>query len=377
MASFGDGYSKFQIISENNSIVNRLSFTSGSAFSTPSAMYFRFQDEVVGTQIDSNGLNIREWNPVTNTLVGKKDFSLTTEESSANDAALLYFDSIKTSPNIFIITTGENLKCSQKIVDFFNSIYSTIWPSTWMCANYAAYYSGIYIPSYNKVISENFSLSDKVLRAEDIRPALDFVYDAKEDIGATGFVKPTIYDMEEYSCTPTSNTVKRWPANATGATSARLADYGLKEADVLMLSFEMFAPIDLPAINGARMEIRWFNDLGGLVGSPLTIDSSPMDKGFWIPFERTVKIPTGATFFTVYASKTPYSSGVGPELVSVRNVMLYQVSREVKKVINPVISVNGVRMAKAVETNSQPNELLKLYRYESDVESYDFREYLD
>lgn len=376
MISFGDGYSKVQIISENNSITHRLSFTSGSSYSTPSSMYFRYQDEVVGNQTDTQGMNVREWNPVTNTLVDTKRFVLTRDGTGGNAAFIAYISGISASNNIFVLTSGDRLYSTAEIDALFTSKSSLIWPGTWLCNNYPCSYSGIYIPSFNKFIAENSISSDGVLRQEDIRPALDFVYDSKEDIGATGFIKASVYDLDEYSTESSDNsliTITRYPDK--NSTRSLLSNYSLRAGDTVSWSFDLFADSGMPNGQVTRASILWYNGSSYLSGT--TINLTEADKGFWIPYQRELVIPDNCTEFTIAVYRTA-GSGTTTFKSAVRNMILNQISRKIKLVAVPVISVNGIRMNTATEQLSGPKDLLKLYEDPTgEVESYEFREYLD
>ena len=76
MASFGQGFVQTQVLSENNSVKYKLAFAAGVAQSTPSNAYYTFQDVPVGTQDDGPGINLREFNPITNQMLNFKTFNI-------------------------------------------------------------------------------------------------------------------------------------------------------------------------------------------------------------------------------------------------------------------------------------------------------------
>lgn len=370
IASFGNGYSKTQIISENNSINYRLSFSAGSRFSEPAGMFFYFQNKPSGVQTDSPGLNIREWNPISNTIVDIKRFELTANSGPGNSAFITYINSIKTSANVFIITSGDRLYSSPDVDTLMSSLGSTLWPRTWMCNNYPCSYTGLLHPSKG-MVTENFVTSDGVLRAEDIRPALDIVYDIKDDIGGTGFIKPSIYDMETYSSTPTNNMAKRYPVN--NENSSPLATYNLKPNDNLMWSFKMLAPAGLGP-QAANARILWYNGTSFIKSE--SIDSVVQDNGFWIPHQKYITVPSNATAFTITVQR---AAGENTALqVSVSEMMLIRLSKTMTEFRGASISVNGVRMNSASDNGIPDDDLLIiLFGPQGDIASAEFREYLD
>lgn len=371
MISLGNGYSKSTVISENNSITYRVSFTSGLEFSTPSMMYFYFQNEPVGEQIDSSGINIRVWNPINNTLVETKNFNLTTTNSAANQAFIEYMNAPATNHNIFIITTGGRLFSTPEIDEMLKDKGSTIWPGTWLCSNYPCYYSAVYSPLAGRIITENYTSSDGVLRNEDIRPSLDFVYDSYEDIGATGFIFKPVYDMEEYSTNGASQIAVRYPINQ--GTRVPLSEYGLKGGDWIHWSFELFAGTDLTVNEQADASIRWFKT-GGVSTGTVTIKNMASEVGQWIPHDRYAQIPIDATEFTILVQRNPTEQGSTGK-VSVRNMIFTRVSRGPKHFNNPAIGVNGMRIVTA--TDVDVTDILNLPKEEGIITSADFQEYLD
>jgi hypothetical protein len=362
MASFGDGYTKTQVISENNSIKYKLSFAAGSEFSTPAKGYFTFQDELLGDQQDGVGLNVREFNPALNTISPKKTFLLTASDTGAgNNSFLEYMDTFTTSnTNLIIITSGGRLYSSPSIDSKFSSYFSTMWPGQWLTSNYPCYYAGLYSPATKRMIAENVTYSDGVLRDEDIRPALEYVYDKPDDIGATGFVYRAIEDFTEYSSA--NSTIKRWPT--TDTAGAPIANYGIKVGDTLFWSFDFFADAGMNTTGqSTRVQIRWLNASGGVVSASDLVESNPANADKWIHHERHVTVPAGTVNFTVLAAKNPNttSTGVG----GVRDMVFVKTSRKLEPFTSPAaIGVNGIRMNNAV-SGSDP-ELLILPAVEVD-----------
>ncbi|UFK27106.1 hypothetical protein LG358_00085 [Escherichia phage UoN_LG358_1] len=346
MASFGNGYTKTQVISENNSIKYKISFAAGSVFSTPSSAYFTFQDTPIGDQQDGAGINVRIFNPALNTVSTKKTFLLTANDADPGNTAFIdYLASFtQDNTNLLIFTTSGDIKTSTLIENKFKSIYSTMWPNKWITSRYSCTYCGLFSIKNNKMIAENVTYSDGVLRDEDIRPALEFVYDKANDIGATGFSYRALEDFNEY--TSSSATIKRYPIDSVSGVD--ISTIGITPGDILFWSFEFLhgdnMPPEVPGTNDnkIRIEIRWLNSAGNWIKS-VNVDSNHANAGKWIKHEQTVEVPADAARIVVLASKTTPSDTVGTG--GVRNMILTETSRAVEPMTSPAaISVNGIRL---------------------------------
>ncbi|WDR21909.1 hinge connector of long tail fiber proximal connector [Salmonella phage vB_SenM-AKM_NP4] len=346
MASFGNGYTKTQVISENNSIKYKISFAAGSVFSTPSSAYFTFQDNPIGNQQDGAGINIRVFNPALNTVSAKKTFLLTPNDNDPGNRAFIEYLSTFTqdNTNLLIFTTSGDIKTSNLVENKFKSIYSTMWPNKWMTSRYSCTYCGLFSIKNNKIIAENVTYSDGVLRDEDIRPALEFVYDKADDIGATGFSYRAVEDFEEY--TSSAATIKRYPVDS--ASGVEISSIGISPGDILFWSFEFLhgdnIPPEVPGTNNnkIRIEIRWLNSSGGWIKS-VNVDSNHANAGKWIQHEQTVEVPADAARIVILASKTTPTDTVGTG--GVRSMILTETSRATEALTSPsAISVNGIRL---------------------------------
>ncbi|AIX12241.1 long tail fiber protein proximal connector [Citrobacter phage Moon] len=345
MASFGNGYTKTQVISENNSIKYKLSFAPGSELSTPALGYFTFQDDRVGDQQDGVGINVREFNPAMNTISPKKTFNLAQEDSSsANRAFLEYLDTfVPSSKNLLIFTTFGNFNQSPSIEAKFKSFWSTMWPSKWHTDNYHLIYAGLYSIESNRMISENVTYTDGQIQPKDLRPAIEYVYDKANDIGATGFVYRALEDFNEYLSS--AATIKRYPIS--DALGVPIASVGIKVSDKMLWSFEFFQSTEMiPGGRNVRVSLRWLSNSGTLIKSE-NIDFNPAQAGNWIKSEKSIEVPTGAERYTIVVSKTAGTDLTGDG--GVRSMILTKVSRSVEGLSSaPAISVNGIRMNLAV-----------------------------
>lgn len=341
MVSFGEDYTKTQVISENNSIKYKLSIASGLKSSTPANPYFMLQDNPLGDQRDGPGVIIREFNPATNTIVGViKNFELMPDPDSPSNQAFIYFLSSYTraSSNLLIITTGDRLYSSDNVADAMSKCGSILWPPTWLANKYPTSYVGIYSPSETKMISENVTYSDGN-NYGDNRAALEFVYDSAADIGATGYIKRPVEDLETYIAN--TSIIKRYPNdNLTN----KIADYGIIPGSDLQLSFRMYADEQMKLDNQTtRLSLRWFNKTGGYIGGT-TVETQPQNYGVWLQEEKQVVCPMEADAFTIVCDKT--DSAVGKDgFGGIEYMMLTEISRKTKIVAKPAqISVNGIRL---------------------------------
>ncbi|AKU43923.1 long tail fiber protein proximal connector [Citrobacter phage Merlin] len=344
MASFGEGYTKTQVISENNSIKYKFSFAPGSELSTPSLGYFTFQDERIGDQQDGVGINVREFNPAMNTISPKKTFNFLQEDSGApNKAFLEYLATFpSTSKNLLVFTTFGDFNQSPSIEAKFKSFWSTLWPSKWHTDNYFAIYAGLYSIEANRMIAENVTYSDGVSRQEDLRPAIEYVYDKANDIGATGFSYRALEDFNEY--VSSNDTIKRYPIS--DVLGVPIASVGIKVSDKMLWSFEFLQSTEMvPGGRNIRVSLRWLSNTGSLIKSE-NIDSNPANAGSWIKSEKNIEVPVGAERYTIVVSKTNGTNIEGEG--GVRSMILTKVSRSLESSTSTSISVNGIRMNSAV-----------------------------
>lgn len=344
MASFGEGYTKTQVISENNSIKYKFSFAPGSELSTPSSGYFTFQDERIGDQQDGVGINVREFNPAMNTISPKKTFNFLQEDSGApNKAFLEYLATFPpTSKNLLVFTTFGDFNQSPSIEAKFKSFWSTMWPSKWHTDNYFIIYAGLYSIEANRMIAENVTYTDRVIRQEDLRPAIEYVYDKANDIGATGFSYRALEDFNEY--VSSEDTIKRYPISDT--LGVPIASVGIKVADKMLWSFEFLQSVEMnPGGRNIRVSLRWLSNSGSLIKSE-NIDFNPANAGNWIKSEKNIEVPVGAERYTIVVSKTTGSNTDGSG--GVRSMVLTKVSRALESSASTSISVNGIRMNSAV-----------------------------
>lgn len=379
MARFGQGFVQTQVLSENNSVKYKLAFSAGVKYSTPANAYFTFQDKPIGIQQDGVGINVREFNPANNNLIGTiKTFQLTPSDNDPGTKAFIQFmTALPDSSNLLIFTTGDRLYSSTSIDAEFTKMNSTIWPSKDLTSKYHCFYSGLYSIKDKAIIAENTSYSDGNNESRDFRPGLEFVYDKANDIGATGFSRRSIEDYTTYPINATTLN-KRYPNQLISVSP--IAQYGLKPKDKVHFAFDMNGHASLGTTGqNLRANLRWFNGSSYISGT--SVETSPSDPDQWINYSRYTTVPDNADGFTIIVSRYPdvaNSQGSG----EVRAMLLAKVSRSVEGLMDPAaIGVNGIRMNTMVSIDVDENTLLVLPDTEDDkagiVYGADFREFND
>ncbi|UYM28902.1 hinge connector of long tail fiber proximal connector [Serratia phage vB_SspM_LC53] len=375
MAGFGEGFVETQIMSENNAVRYKLSVAAGLKSSAPSNEYILLQDKPLGEQGNSPGMNVREINLSTNTVISRKIFDFKNGELvGANKSFVDYMTSLVAKDNtIIVLSTGDRLYSSETVDNWFKSVSSPSWPGTWMCSKYPCSYVAFYSVHKKKIIQEHTTYSDGVLRDEDVRAQLEVVYDKFDDIGATGFVKRAIEEVAEAS-SDTEYEFKRYPSGAP--IIALMKDYSITPGSKLKASFELFADKALlDSGQSTRLNFRWFKGSTILTSQANEVPIGQSDR--WIKYERYIDVPATADGFTVIAARYPRqdtSVGVG----AVRNLILLEVSRQDEAISRSAeFGVNGIRMNKAID--GQNSELLILPDTKDDpsgeIRSAEFREY--
>jgi hypothetical protein len=378
MASFGQGFVQTQVLSENNSVKYKLAFAAGVAQSTPSNAYYTFQDVPVGTQDDGPGINLREFNPITNQMLNFKTFNIQPQDNNASTKALVnYLTTLPASDNLLIFTSYGRLYSSPSVEAMMKSFGSVIWPSIFLTTNYGCNYCALYSIRRRKIIAENITYSDFKKENRDIRPALEFIYDKANDIGATGYSQKAIDDSATYVIDK-DNTAKRFPQEFEQISP--ISNYGIAPNDKMQWNFEVKGDASLNDTGQSiRVNLRWFQGTSYISGA--VVETQPLDADKWMWHQRYVTVPANADGFTIIASRYPEvadSEGSG----AIREMMLTQVSRAVEPLMDPAgFGVNGIRMNNMISDGVDPNTLLVLPDTEDDksgnIYSADFREYND
>lgn len=377
MVRFGHGYVQAQVLSENNSVKFKLAFAAGTDFSVPSNAYYTFQDTAIGTNIDGVGINVREFDLNSNSIKSFKSFALSkTEGAAANQAFIAYLGSLVKADNVVVILTSYGRLYSAASIDSEMKKYgSVMWPSAWLTSNYRTSYCALLSLKHKKIIAENASYCGSNNETRDVRPALEFIYDKPNDVGATGFSRRAIEDMETYIIDK-DNPTKRYPSQLEQVS--KISDYGINPGDIMQLSFEIKGDSSLttPGQN-IRVNLRWFEDSNYISG--VAIESQPSEADKWGSYQRYVTVPTNATGFTIIVSRNPDVSG-SEGTGAVREMLLNQVSRAVEPLMNPAsFGVNGIRMNNMISDDVDENTLLILPNTEEDksgdIRSADFREF--
>ena len=373
MAGFGEGFVETQIMSENNAVRYKLSVAAGLKSSVPSNEYILLQDKPFGEQGNSPGMNVREINLSTNTLVSRKIFDFKNEDvTGATKSFVDYISSLKAQDNILVVlSTGDRLYSSSIVDDWFNSVASASWPGTWMCSKYPCSYVAFYSPSKKKIIQEHVTYSDGVKRDEDVRAQLEVVYDKANDIGATGFAKRIVEEPTEESSDSLFE-FKRYPSGAP--IIAPIKPYNIVPGSKVKATFELWADKALlDSGQTARLNFRWFKGSTILTSQA---DEVPLGQhGRWIKYERLIDVPATADGFTVIAARYPRQDTIG--LGAVKNLIMVEVTRGDEAITRSAeFGVNGIRMNKAVDGKN--DELLILPDTKDDpsgeIRSHEFRE---
>lgn len=377
MARFGHGYVQTQVLSENNSVKFKLAFAAGTEFSVPSNSYYTFQDAPIGNNADGVGINIREFDLNSNKLLSFKTFALSSTEGSAGNQAFIdYMNSLTKADNVVVIMTSSGRLYSTPNIDQqFKSHGSVMWPGTWLTTNYRTAYCGLFSLKHQKFIAENASYCTSKNETRDVRPALEFIYDKPNDIGATGLARRAVEDMDTYIIDK-DNPTKRYPKQSEQVSL--ISDYGISPGDIMQFSFGIKGDSSLNTTGqNLRVNLRWFN--GSSYISGVAIESQPNESGSWASQQRYVTVPSNATGFTIVVSRSPEvanSEGTG----AVRRMFLCQVTRAVEPLMDPAsFGVNGIRMNNMISTDVDENTLLVLPDTEEDksgdIFSADFREF--
>lgn len=377
MARFGHGYVQTQVLSENNSVKFKLAFAAGTDFSVPSNSYYTFQDAPIGNNADGVGINVREFDLNSNRLLSFKTFTLTSDDgSSGNQAFIDYMNSLTKSDDVVVIMTSFGRLYTSPDVDAkFKAHGSVMWPGTWLAKNYRTAYCALFSLKHQKFIAENASYCSEANETRDVRPALEFIYDKPDDIGATGLAKRIIEDMNTYII-DRENSSKRYPKQ--NEQISPIANYGISPGDILQFSFGLKGDSSLNDTGqNIRVNLRWFN--GNNYISGVAVESQPNEAGSWASQQRYVTVPANTTGFTIVASRSPEvadSEGTG----AIRRMFLCQVTRAVEPLMDPAsFGINGIRMNNMISTGVDENTLLVLPDTEEDksgdIFSSDFREF--
>ncbi|ADI96480.1 gp35 hinge connector of long tail fiber [Acinetobacter phage Ac42] len=343
-ASFGLDMVTVQTLSETNAVTYKLNAAGVTVHSVPAVPYVFLNDQPLGVQTHSNGLNVRVIGP-NNTVIDRKEFILTNIDSSTNTAFVTYMDSL--TSGIVVITSGPNLKTSPSVDAWFKSVYSVNWPGSFLINNYAVAYAAIYKPSHKKIAMETYKADDG---SDKTRAVIETVYDTESDIGATGFAHKAIYDPTVYQSSTTYE-FKRYPTDQV--LISLLSDYGIQPGDTFMFSGEAYASQALVDANmSTRINLRWYKGTTLLEAKSVEVPKTLPDQ--WIKFEEFTTVPATADGFTIAVARYPRNDAVNA-LAQVRNITFNEVGRPDTLTGDAAIGVNGIKTSNLEDNATFPN----------------------
>lgn len=346
MAKFGQGYVQTPFLSESNSVRFKLSIAGSCPLSTSPA-YIKFQDNLLGSQVFSVGLNVRVINPTTGAVVESKSYNFSTENDATSSAFVTFMDTYA-SNFIFALVTNAKTNFPPEVLAWFNKAGSSAIPLAQHVLNIVDIsYSAFYISGKNAIALEHIKYSNKKTSTDYSTP-LDVVYDTIDDIGATGFPSRTYESTDTFlsAVGGTNNEIKRMP---TTSLITPLAGYKLKPGDFLYMKFQLMADADLLAQGTTRLSIRFFKSPST---SPISFKDINFDgaAGEWKINEDYIEIPAGADGFTIYCYRTaPVGQG------GLRNVIFTEVSCNGSVSKPAEFGINGIRVNYVSESLSAPD----------------------
>ncbi|UAW07037.1 long tail fiber protein [Escherichia phage vB_EcoM-pJBK] len=346
MAKFGQGYVQTPFLSESNSVRFKLSIAGSCPLSTSPA-YIKFQDNPLGSQVFSVGLNVRVINPTTGAVVESKSYNFSTENDATSSAFVTFMDTYA-SNFIFALVTNAKTNFPPEVLTWFNKAGSSAIPLAQQVLNIVDIsYSAFYISGKNAIALEHIKYSNKKTSTDYSTP-LDVVYDTIDDIGATGFPRRTYESTDTFlsAVGGTNNEIKRMP---TTSIITPLAGYKLKPGDFLYMKFQLMADADLLAQGTTRLSIRFFKSPST---SPISFKDINFDGGAgeWKIYEDYIEIPAGADGFTIYCYRTaPVGQG------GLRNVIFTEVSCNGSVSKPAEFGINGIRVNYVSESLSAPD----------------------
>ena len=342
MAAFGEDFVETQVLSEANSVRYWLRAFATHANAVPNESIVSINQKTI-SQLPIKGINVYKIN--TNTVEDRKNFELTNNDSTSNNAFVTYMNQQKSG--LYLIITGVNY-CSSKVVDdWFSSNLSTCWAGADFAINYPnSAYVGLWGASKGKILSENFYANDGVLK-EDSRAKLDIIYDTVGDVGYTGIPYRAIEDTNEYQDF-TGYEYIRYPQQ--NISISKLSEYNLSAGTPVRFTCDLYASADLlKAGSTTRMNIRWFQGSNMLSSVSLEVPNNSPDK--WVRFERSLIIPNNADGFTAVVSRYPKTTSKAES--KIRNVLMVQTSAPEQMQNSPAeFGVNGIRMNKAIDSGT-------------------------
>ena len=329
---------------ESNSIIYKFDIAGATDYSV--APYIKRNDIDI-TQTYGNGLNVREFNSVTD-KGAIKSFELTAIDSTMNNAFNTFIES--STAKLIIIFSGKKLRSSDSIDSNFSKWKSTVWPKKFLCNNYSCGYVGIYSPELKRIVYESMVSSDG---ADKNQAILTATYDDFTDIGSLGFSNKAIYDGTEYS-TSNGYEYKKYP---TDNISNLMSDYGLDIGKPVFISADIYQSSELlDAEMNTQIQVQWL--AGNVVKDTINLTNSNKE---WSRIEKYLVPSSDVDSFNIVVSRYPKNDSI-VALSSIKNFVMTQVSKNGDEIKNNggIIGINGIRSSELNIGNNIADNIINM-----------------
>ena len=360
-AHFNETSAIFNVISENNAILYRLTVRGSNTDSSVKAQV-TFNEKVIGTVRPGLNLFIMD---ASGAIIDEKAFTFSRGARAAYTALSDVLKAMSLNHIAVLFTSDDILPGYEEYMH--GTIGSKAWPRDRMLQHSSKIsYAGIYSPRLRKIIIECAQATNGP--NVDSSAVVDKVYDTFDDLAITGCPSNLVSDPEKYENTEKADFVK-WPSDGS---EQPLSSSNLRVGDKVMLAFELYT--DATAWNAgakSRLSHNYYQNGTLLSGYVQTSTKS----GTWERFEGVFTIPAGATGFKTECIRHPITANTGRALI--RNLVITPISGEPKIDVNHSFGVNGIRTTEIGETtdNNPVTNLLKLKHGTKKVTGNNFGEF--
>lgn len=348
MAEFGQGYVQTPFLSESNSVRFKVSIAGSCPLST-AMPYVKFQDENLGSQTFATGFHVKVIDTSSGALLDSKIYSFSTVDDTVSSTFISYMATLPDTRLVALLTSGK-VNFPPSVRSWLRSAGTAALPADSVVARFDISYAAFYTAAKRAIAMEHLKLSNQKT-TDNYQTMLDVVFDALEDVGATGFPKRT-YESEEtfYSAVNgTNNEIVRLPTNQS---ITPIAGYNLIPGDVVYIKTQLTADAALLAANGTtNLSVRWYK--GTVYKSSNDIMFNGI-AGEWKLIETYVTVPQDVDGFTIYAQRTAQAGQGG-----LRNMHFTEVSRNGNIAKVAEFGVNGIRVNYIAE-NATPPDIMVL-----------------
>lgn len=341
-AYFDQDSSTFNSVSENNSVKYKLEVR-GSNSDSSKGHFVKFNGTNIGTLWET-GLNVKvltETGDITDEKVffGRGAYGAMHEYLKTVSADKIVV--MLSVDRLFQDLTGRNV---------FESIGAVAFPLDILGISSKISYAAIYLPSVGKVVAEGTMAS--MGEGVDSSAYIEKVYDTISDIATTGIPQRVISDLGEYF-NDNGNTIKQWPSETARDPMSK---YHLRSGDMVWIQFEAFRDGEAAQTGGTtRFYHNYYKDgvyvSGYRMGNLTKI-------GEWEKFSGFFRIPDDVNEVETGVFRFPQDNNIGR--VGFRNLIIAQVSGEVKTDGNAAIGVNGVRATDIKDNGTYDNPVMNL-----------------